>query len=144
MKNFTSQLRTAALCGLVVLFVLTAFFFHFDRRVFTIAAILATSFGLLGVLLVMLTLRIQEPRSHRVLFLITGISAALIPISVVLHNLVYVLCIELFGKEFLKDGSDEPFFLILAIVVCPVLFVIGAVSSAALLLTSEVKQAGSG
>lgn len=141
MKNATPQLRNAALLGLVILFALTALFFSLDRRLFNVAAVLAIIFGLLGLVLMVLTLRLREPRLHRVFFLLTGMSAALIPISVVLHNLVYALCIVFFGKKFWKDGSDEPFFLILAIVVCPTLFVIGAVGSSVLLIQSKMKQA---
>jgi hypothetical protein len=141
MKNATSQLRNAALLGLVILFALTALFFSLDRRLFNVAAVLAIIFGLLGLVLMVLTLRLREPRLDRVFFLLTGMSAALIPISVVLHNLVYALCIVFFGEGFWKGGSDEPFFLILAIVVCPTLFVIGAVGSSVLLIRSKIKQA---
>lgn len=140
MKNATSQLRNAALLGLVILFALTVLFFSLDRRFFNAAAVLAIIFGLLGLVLMVLSLRLREPRLHRVFFLLTGMSAALIPISVVLHNLVYALCIVFFGEKFWKDGSDEPLFFILAIVVFPALFVIGAVGSTVLLIRSKMKR----
>jgi hypothetical protein len=138
MKNATSKLRNAALFGLVVIFALMLFVFSIDKRLFNIAAVLAIGFGLLGLVLVVLTLRLHEARLHRAFFLLTGISAALIPISVLLHNLVYALCIVFFGKEFWQGGSDEPLFFILALIVCPALFMIGAVGSTVLLVRSKM------
>ncbi len=139
MRNKTSTLRNAALFGLIVLFALTLLFFALVR-LFTVAAVLAIIFGLLGLVLVVLTLRLQEPRLYRVFFLVTGISAAAIPISVVLHNLVYALCIVFFGEGFWEGGSDEPFFFILAIIVFPALFVIGAVCSTVLLIRFKMTK----
>lgn len=140
MKYAASTWRNASLFGLVALFVLTLLFFSLDRRLFNVAAGLAIIFGLLGLVLVVLTLRLQEPRLHRVFFLLTGISAALIPISVVLHNLVYALCIVFFGEGFWEGGSDEPFFFILALIVCPALFIVGAVGSMAFLVRANIAK----
>lgn len=138
MSNMISTLRNAALLGVIILFALTLLFFILFR-LFNAAVALAIIFGLMGLVLVMLTLRLEEPWIQRVFFAVTGISAAAIPISVVLHNLVYALGILFFGEGF-WSGSDEPFFFILAIIVFPALFVIGAVGSAVLLVWSKLTK----
>ncbi len=129
--------------GVIVLFALTILCFTLHRQFVNVAAVLAIIFGLAGIVLVVLTLRLQEPRFHRAFFLVTGISAAGIPISVVLHNLVYALCILCFGQGFWGNGSDEPFFFLLAIIVFPALFVVGAVGSSVLLVRSKVARTSS-
>jgi hypothetical protein len=64
------------------------------------------------------------------LFLLAGASATAMPICAVLHNAVYALFIRWFGEGFWeRHGSDEPVFFILAIVVCPALFVVASVGS---------------
>jgi hypothetical protein len=115
-------------------------FFALGRSYFRIAAALAIAFGLLGLVLTVQTFRTSEPRLHRLFFLTTGIAAMMIPVSAVMHNLVYALCILFFGDRFWSDGSDEPFFFLLAIVVCPVLFMIGAVGSAILLIKGSATR----
>ena len=54
-----------------------------------------------------------------------------LPIGVVLHNLVYGLFIYFFGEHFWDriGMSDEPVFFVLAIVVCPIAFIVGVVGS---------------
>ena len=49
-------------------------------------------------------------------------------IFVLLHNLVYGLFIHFFGADF-WNGGDEPFFFILAVIVCPLGFLVGAIGS---------------
>lgn len=139
MNDRTAKLRNAALMGAVVVFGVTILVFSLNMQLFPVAAALAVIFGLLGVVIVVLTLRIQEPRLHRAFSLVTGISAAGIPISVVLHNLVYALCIVFFGEGFWQ-GSDEPFF-IMAILVFPALFVIGVVGNSVLLIRAKMTKA---
>jgi hypothetical protein len=139
MSNQTATLRNAARIGAVVCFGLTLLVFSLNKPLFPVAVVLAAILGLLGLVIVILTRRLPEPRWHRVFALVTGISAAAIPISVVLHNLVYALCIALFGEGF-WEGSDEPFFFILAIIVFPALFVIGVVGSTVLLIRSKAAK----
>jgi hypothetical protein len=51
--------------------------------------------------------------------------------SFVLHNLVYGLMIHWFGKDFWerKRLHDEPFFFVMAVFICPIGFLVGAVGS---------------
>jgi len=67
-------------------------------------------------------LRRQAVNSER-----KGIAACVLP-AAILHNLVYGLFILLFGEGFWGEG-DEAFFFIIALIVCPILFLIGTIGS---------------
>lgn len=96
---------------------------------------LAIAFALLGGVLVVLTLRLKEARIQRTFFLLAGASAVAIPICAILHNLVYGLFIWWFGEGFWeRHGMDEGVFFILALFVCPALFLVGALGSIVLLI----------
>ena len=68
--------------------------------------------------------------------ILTAASIAGFVICVILHNVTYGLLIYLFGENFWdKIGiSDEPFFFLLAVFVCPILFLIGVVGSIVLII----------
>ena len=53
--------------------------------------------------------------------LLTGASAAGFLLFILLHNAIYGLFIYFFGAEF-WNGGDEPFFFIMAVIVCPLGF----------------------
>jgi len=111
---------------------------------FSVIAVLAIVFGLLGLVLVILAARLKAPRIEKTFFILTGASAAGTPIFAVLHNLVYGLFIIWFGEGFWEThtGGDEPVFFILAVLVCPALFLIGTVGSIVLIVKSRIaKQA---
>jgi len=61
-------------------------------------------------------------------FLLTGASAAGFFVSFLLHNAIYALFIYFFGEGF-WSGGDEPFFFIMAVFVCPLGFLVGAIGS---------------
>ena len=113
------------------------------RLPFFVLGVLAAIFGLLGLALVVLTARLEEPRARKVLFILAGASAAGIPICAVLHNLVYGLFIFWFGKGFWDrhgPGGDEPVFFVLAVVVCPILFLVGTVGGIVHLVKGRVAK----
>ena len=68
--------------------------------------------------------------------ILTGASAVGFFLSVILHNLVYGLFIHLFGSGFWEriGLGDEPFFFIIAVFVCPIGFLVGAVGSIVLFI----------
>ena len=112
---------------------------------FAVTAVLAIVFGLLGIVLVVLAAKLKGPRIQKIFFILTGASAACMPIFAVLHNLVYGLLITLFGEGFWErhgSGGDEPVFFILAILVCPALFLIGTVGSIVLLVKVRTAKQG--
>ena len=92
-------------------------------------AIFGTAFFLLGVALIFLTVKAKVRGMSKKFLLITGASAVGLPVFAVLHNLVYALLILWFGEDFWGASGDEPVFFILAVIVCPIGFLVGAVGS---------------
>ncbi len=87
-----------------------------------------TVFFLLGVALIFLTVREKVRGKLKKFFILTGASSAGFFVSFLLHNAIYGLPIYWFGADFWK-GGDEPFFFVMATVVCPVGFLVGVVGS---------------
>ena len=85
-------------------------------------------FFLLGGALIFFTVKEKVGGMPKNFLLLTGASAAGFPLFVLLHNAVYALFIYFFGADF-WNGGDEPFFFIMAIFVCPLGFLVGAVGS---------------
>lgn len=96
-------------------------------------------FGVMAVVLAVLSVRAKEPGIRKLFFVVTGISAAGIPVCVILHNLVFALCVK-FGWAFWGEGGDEPVFFILALFVCPVLFLAGALGSIVILIRARLRK----
>jgi hypothetical protein len=90
--------------------------------------IFGSIFLLLGVALIVLTVRERVEGKLKAFFLLTGASAAGFFVSFLLHNAVYALFIHFFGEGF-WNGGDEPFFFIMAVFVCPLGFLVGAIGS---------------
>jgi hypothetical protein len=93
-----------------------------------------TALLVLGVTLIILTLKSGIGGKLKKFLLLTGASVAGFFVSVLLHNLIYGLFIHFYGKDFWNriGIGDEPVFFILAIVVCPIGFLIGAIGSTVL------------
>ena len=74
-------------------------------------------------------LKQREP-FHKFLLLIP-FSVILFIVSSILHNLVYALIIVLFGEGVWESylGGDEVLFFVIAVVVSPILFLIGVAGS---------------
>jgi hypothetical protein len=103
---------------------------------------LAAGLALSGAVLVVLTLKLHESRLQKMFFLLTGASAVAMPICAILHNVVYGLFIWWFGEGFWGRNGDEPVFFILAIIVCPALFVVGSLGSMLLLIKKRMSNQG--
>jgi len=56
-----------------------------------------------------------------------------------LHNLFYALFIKLFGTNFWDriGVGDEPFFFILATIICPIAFLVGVIGSIVIFIRRE-------
>ena len=85
-------------------------------------------FTLLGAALIFFTVKEKVGGILKKFLILTGASAAGFFVSILLHNAIYGLFIHFFGAEF-WNGGDEPVFFIMAIFVCPVGFLVGAVGS---------------
>jgi hypothetical protein len=83
----------------------------------------------LGVTLIVLTVKTKVTGLLKAFLLLTGASAVGLPVFSVLHNLVYALFIRFFGADFWGEIGDEPVFFILAVIVCPIGYLVGAVGS---------------
>ena len=88
-------------------------------------------FLLLGVALIILTVKEKVAGMLKKFLILTGASAAGFFVSILLHNAFYGLFIYWFGEGFWERVGlgDEPFFFILAIFVCPIGFLVGMVGS---------------
>ena len=88
-------------------------------------------FLLLGVALIVLTIKEKVGGTLKKFFLLTGASSAGFFVFVLLHNFIYGLFIHFLGADFWdRIGlGDEPVFFIMAIVVCPLGFLVGAIGS---------------
>jgi hypothetical protein len=91
----------------------------------------------LGVTLIVLTIKKKVGGKPKKFLLLTGSSAVGLPIFAILSNVVYALVIYFFGENAWGTMGDEPFFFILATVVCPIGFLVGAVGTIILGLKNE-------
>ncbi|MBC8273362.1 MAG: hypothetical protein H8E40_00110 [Chloroflexi bacterium] len=100
-------------------------------REFNIGFLLVAGAGtvfLLGGALIVLVVRQKLGGMLRGFLLLTGACATGFFVFFLLHNFVYGLFIQFFGAEF-WNGGDEPFFFILAALICPLGFIVGAIGS---------------
>lgn len=108
---------------------------------FLFLAILAV-FSLLGLALIFLTLKEKVKGRLKKFLLLTGISSVGFFVSIVLHNILYALFIYLFGQDFWERTGlgDEPFFFFLAIILCPIGFLVGVIGSMVLFIKKRKKR----
>ena len=99
-------------------------------------------FSLLGAVLIFLTVKSKIKGKHRKLLILTGASAAGFFVSILLHNLLYALAIVAGHIVLLKYVFEflHIVFFILAIVVCPLGFLIGAVGCATIFIKKRKKK----
>jgi len=110
-------------------FCIAAFIPAFKGSIFFWFLIISgATFTLLGAALIFFTVKERVEGTLKKFLLLTGASAAGVPLFSLLHNAVYALFIHFFGAEF-WNGGDEPVFFIIAIFVCPLGFLVGAVGS---------------
>ena len=130
-----------ALVGVFIVIVSVFFIPAFRGTTFLWFFIISGSiFLLLGVALIVLTIKEKVGGTLKLFFLLTGASSAGFFVFVLLHNFIYGLFIHFFGADFwdrIGPGGDEPFFFILAIIVCPLGFLVGAVGSIVLAIRSS-------
>lgn len=89
--------------------------------------LLALAFGVSGLVVLVLTARLDETGVRKFFFFLTGASAAAIPVFAILHNFMF-----------------EHFFFVLALFVCPALFVVGWLGSVVLMgpIKTPISQRG--
>jgi hypothetical protein len=94
---------------------------------------------LLGVALIILTLKKKAKGLPKKFLLLTGFSLAGFFIFVLLHNLTYGLLIYIFGQDFWERTGigDEPVFFILAVIVCPIGLLVGLIGTIVLFIKKK-------
>ena len=92
----------------------------------------------IGVPLIVLTIKRVEKGLLKIFLLTVGASLTGFPVFALLHNLVYGLFIHFFGAD-LWNGGDEPFFFILAVFICPLGFIVGAIGSIVLAIRGRLR-----
>lgn len=105
-------------------------------RQVTIGTLPRFLFFLLGLALIVLTARAEIDRTMKKFLILTGSSAVGLFVGILLHNLVYGAFVQWFGADFWdRTGlGDEPVFFLLAVLVCPVAFMVGTVASIVLMI----------
>lgn len=121
MTKLLKMIFTALLVNFT--FILSFMFGLFSGRSFL--ALIALFF-ILGTALVVLTLRQKVAGKLKIFMLMTGGSAAGLVAFSVLHNLLYALL-----------GFEEPVCFLLAVIACPILFLIGAVGSIVMMVRGK-------
>ena len=94
----------------------------------TISGVLLFS---LGAALIFLTVKEKVAGRLKKFLILTGASSAGLVVSILLHNAIYGLFIHWFGPDLWERIGlpDEPFFFIIAVFICPVAFLVGAIGS---------------
>ena len=128
-----SQIAFWALVGVFVI-VISVFAIQVVSELIPVGVLMlgaGIAFLVLGTLLIYFTLKGAARGLLKKFLLTIGASAVGLPISVILHNLVYGLFIHFFGENFWDriGTSDEPVFFVVGIIVCPLAFLVGAIGS---------------
>ena len=136
MINFPIKIIFSLLVAVFVLILVGMFVPGVGTRLFETAGPVVVFcewglFFLLGALLIILILKNKVEGRLKKFLLITGISAVGFLVFVLLHNLVSGLLSTIFNKEI-----EEPVFFILATLICPVAFLVGAIGT----IISLIKQ----
>ena len=148
MPHFKMDKKTKILFWILLgLFALTITFFvvssinELRGPAFPITAFFAICFAIIGFVLLFRVSRrkFKIEKKLRIFLILTSASAAGIPVFAILHNLVYALFILLFGENFWGNG-DEAVFFILAIIVCPIVFIVGVIGTLILMYKNKTKK----
>ena len=93
-------------------------------------------FFALGLTLLILTVKEKLDKILKGFLLLTSSSAVGVFVSILLHGIVYGLFILIFGEDFWDRIGipDEPAFFIMALIICPIAYLVGTVGSIVLIL----------
>jgi hypothetical protein len=103
MHGTSQQIRDIIFFVLVLIFALLVALFNLDGRFIrlpiSLLVGLVIAFALLGLAVIVLTVRLKEARAKKIFFLLAGASAAAMPLCVLLHNVVYALFIAWYSSS---------------------------------------------
>lgn len=111
------------------IFTVPALWELFMSLLFVIVSVVV--FFLLSGALIFSAVKEKVPGILKKFYILTGASSVGFFVSLLLHYVIYGLFIQWFGVDFWGGNglSNEPFFFIMAIFVCPAGFLVGAVGS---------------
>jgi hypothetical protein len=143
--NKINFLIPAIFLGLIIsfLFILGQFFIPSVRDFFRGSLLFLSPFllfSLLGLILFFLIIINKRIKGALKRFLIiSGVSAAGIFPSIILHNLIYGLAIIAFGPDFWTNIGlgDEVFFFLLGVIILPIGFLTGTIGAIFLLMKKK-------
>ena len=126
-----SRLKIILYALIIILFLLVAYFLTpipapIKRTLFPLVALLGFVFLMLGIILIFLARK--EKGKLKLFLMLTGISAIVPFIFSILHNLFYGLAITFESFKLIFEILGAGFFII-AIIVAPIMFVVGIVGS---------------
>lgn len=109
---------------------------------FPIMAISGAILFLLGIALMIITIKAKIEGILKSFLILTGASSIGIFVSIFLHNAIYGLLIYFLGADIWErlGVTDEPFFFIMAIFVCPTGFLVGVVGSIVILIKKIMRK----
>lgn len=87
-----------------------------------------------------MTYKLKIKGKQKLFLILTGVAPVIALISVILHNFVYGLMIYLFGENFWGTGGDEAFFFILALIICPIIFLISVIGNIVIMFRKIKKK----
>ena len=123
------------LYSLIAVFIITAAYFFMPltkitSALFPLIAVFGLIFLILGGMLTWIAR--NEKGKLKIFLMVTGISAMAPALSAILHNLFYVLAMNFKNLIFLFEKLHAIFF-ITALIIAPLVFISGAISSIVLL-----------
>lgn len=97
---------------------------------------------ILGLLLLIFTLKLQPRSLLKKFLLLTSASSLGMVGGAVLHNLLYALFIYFFGPDFWEriGIGDEPVFFFIAVVISPLAFLVGLIGTLVILIKARLKR----
>jgi len=97
---------------------------------------------LLGLLLLIFTLKFQKKGLLKKFLILTGISPLAMVGGSILHNLIYGIFIFFFGSNFWDriGVGDEPFFFFIAVIIAPLGFLTGLIGVLLILVKNKTKK----
>jgi len=127
---------SVAIFILLIVYFATPTLIHLKQTIFPLAAVLALAFFLLGGALLFLTIKQKIQGKLKKYLILTGASSTGFFVSVLLHNLFYGLGMITANITVLRSlmGGLYAAFFIIAIFVCPIGFIVGAVGSIVIFL----------
>ncbi len=120
----------------ILSFFIVSTFREMERILFMYMMILAGIFFILGLILLILTIKMKVKRPFKFFLLSTGISSTAFLPSIILHNFYYALYIATIQTPILNYSAEilHVAFFLFAIPICPILFLIGAIGTIILLI----------